>query len=147
MISFEYFPASDVPTGKVTPDIEEKASKFEEFRPQTPDLSRTLEDEELEGEGRPAGQERLLTSVEAKDIDHQAQNNVKEKENLDEADKVVVTKKDERPVVSLEDLKQMIAEKKKSYFDGSSDSNCEFQSTENKCNCEYECLPDISGPR
>ncbi|XP_022671758.1 serine/threonine-protein kinase 10-like isoform X4 [Varroa destructor] len=115
--------ASDVPTGKVTPDIEEKASKFEEFRPQTPDLSKTLEDEELENVGGSAEHEPRTESVKAKTSEYQVLNSINNQETADETDRVLVTKRDERPAVSLEDLKQMIAEKKRSYFDGSSDSN------------------------
>lgn len=126
MLAIWYFLASDVPTGKVTPDIEEKASKFEEFRPQTPDLSKTLDDEELENVGGSAEHEPRTESVKAKTSEYQVLNSINNQETADETDRVLVTKRDERPAVSLEDLKQMIAEKKRSYFDGSSDSNCGY---------------------
>lgn len=84
----------------MTPDIEEKASKFEEFRPQTPDLSRTLadEDEDLNDTDDPREQVDATSATPA--------------QNLRD---------------SIYDLKKRNAEMKKNYFDGKSDSNCECQ--------------------
>ena len=76
-------------------DIEEKASKFEEFRPQTPDLSKTLADDD-----------------DLNDTDDQ-------QEQVD-----ATARPDPNLRESIYDLKKRIAETKRNYFDGNNDSNC-----------------------